>query len=269
MRRYGFRLWASVLLLWGAAPVAAGATDRIADWGVQIGAFGVVAPKYEGAKDYRVIGFPFIAPSFSEGSGSGIVQFKGVDDIRFRLIETNGFEAGPLAGWRFGRDDTDAFRLRGLGDVDGGLVVGGYAGYRFGPFFPFVAYQHQVTGDDGGGIVRFGIEHKAPIARWMTLTTTIGANWADDDYMDAYFSVNAAQSAASVAGLGIYNADAGIKDVFIGFAGDVPLSDAWTLRLSARYSRLLGDAADSPIVESENQFTGGIGVTYKFGAGRR
>ena len=42
-------------------------------------------------------------------------------------------------------------------------------------------------------------------------------------------------------------------------------ADAWTLDVTGRYSRLVGDAASSPIVENENQFIGGIGVSYKFG----
>jgi outer membrane scaffolding protein for murein synthesis (MipA/OmpV family) len=35
-----------------------------------------------------------------------------------------------------------------------------------------------------------------------------------------------------------------------------------------RYSRLVGDAADSPIVETEDQFTGLVGLSYKFDLGR-
>ena len=38
--------------------------------------------------------------------------------------------------------------------------------------------------------------------------------------------------------------------------------------LIGRYARLIGDAADSPIVESENQFYGGAALSYKFSLGR-
>jgi outer membrane protein len=250
----------------GTAYTAA-AADGLPNFGTewQAGGFVFVAPKYEGSKDYEVRGAPFIAPAGLESSGR--VQFRGPDDLRFRLIENYGFEAGPLAGWRFDRDDNDAFRLRGLGDVDGGLVLGGYAAYNFGAFKPFVSYHHGVTGDDTGALVRFGAEAKTPFAGGVTLTATAGATYADDEYMDAYFSVNGAQSAASVANLGVYDAEAGIKDVFVGFTGDVPLSGPWSLKLSGRYSRLLEDAADSPIVEDENQFFGGLGLSYRFGTG--
>lgn len=227
----------------------------------QVGGFVFVAPKYEGAKDYEVRGAPFIAPA---GLGdSGWVQFKGPDDLRFRLIQFNSFEAGPLVGWRFDRDDNDASRLRGLGDVDGGLVLGGYAAYDLGFFKPFVSYHHGVTGDDTGALVRFGAETKTKF-NTVAVTATAGATYADDEFVDAYFSVTNAQSLSSRAGLDVYDAQAGIKDVFVGLTADVPLSDLWTLKLSGRYSHLVGDAADSPIVEEESQWFGGLGLTYRF-----
>jgi outer membrane protein len=82
--------------------------------------------------------------------------------------------------------------------------------------------------------------------------------------MDEYFSISAAQSAASVAGLAMYEADAGIKDLYIGAGTDIPLTDVWSLKLAAQYTHLLGDASDSPIVETDSQFTGLVGLTYRF-----
>jgi outer membrane scaffolding protein for murein synthesis (MipA/OmpV family) len=78
--------------------------------------------------------------------------------------------------------------------------------------------------------------------------------------MDAFFSVPVG-ALLDPAG---YNAEAGIKDVYIGLNADVPLNDRWNLKVIGQYSRLIGDAADSPIVESENQFFGGLGLTYRF-----
>ncbi len=102
------------------------------------------------------------------------------------------------------------------------------------------------------------------MAPGVEVVSTIGASYADDDYMQAYFSVTPGQSAASVAGLGVYQADAGFKDVFVGATAKIALSELWTLHMSARYAHLIGDAGDSPLVESEHQWTGGVGVSYRF-----
>lgn len=226
----------------------------------QVGGLAIVKPKYEGSKDYEVLAVPFAAPAGD--TGSGFVQFKGLDDLRFRLLNAGGFEAGPVAGYRFGRDDSDAARLTGLGDVDGGLVVGGYVAYRMGAIMPFVSYNYQVTGDDTGGLLRGGLEVKHTFARGISATFTGGATWADSDYMASYFGVTAAQSFAS--GLAAFDADAGIKDAYFSAVADVPLSERWTLKLLGKYTHLLGDAADSPIVETESQWMGGVGLSYRF-----
>lgn len=245
----------------------AAASDTSADgFGLSIGGFAIVAPKYEGSRDYRVTGFPVVFPSFGAGSLAGRVEFKGVDDIRYRLIDNNGFEAGPLLGWRFGREEDDGDRLRGLGDIDGGLVAGGYVAYRMGAFRPFVSYHHQVTGHDTGGIIRFGTEARTTLSQRIELVGTVGATYASQSYMDAYFSVTPAQAAASLAGLPVFDAGAGIKDVYVGLNATMPLSESWTLRLSGKYSHLLGDAADSPVVETSSQWSGGVGLTWKLPA---
>ncbi|MCB1522157.1 MAG: MipA/OmpV family protein [Hyphomicrobiaceae bacterium] len=233
---------------------------------IQAGGLVIVKPKYEGSSEYEVIGVPLVAPG--SGTGDGKVSFKGIDDLRFRLLDASGFEAGPLVGYRFGREDDDARRLLGLGDVDGGLIVGGYAGYRFGALMPFVSYHYQVTGDETGGIARLGVEAKMPLRPGLLVTATAGTTWADEDYMQSYFGITPLQSATSVALLAPFDADAGFKDVFLGLSASVPVADRWSLKLTGRYTHLIGDAADSPIVESESQFMGGLGLTYRFDIGR-
>jgi outer membrane scaffolding protein for murein synthesis (MipA/OmpV family) len=231
----------------------------------QVGGFVFVTPKFEGAKSYDVLGFPFIAPAgFGQGGGSAI-DVRGADDVRFRLVARDGFEAGPLAGYRFGRNQDDAARLAGLGDIDGGLVLGAYAGYRAGPWFFSVSYHHQVTGDDDtGGLLRLAIDHTWRLAPNAKLVTSLGTAYASNQYMQTYFGVSAAQAAASLAHLPQFDASAGFKDVSLGATATVELDPRWTLYLTGRYTRLIGDAADSPVIETENGFFGGAGLSYKF-----
>ncbi|SDP22641.1 Outer membrane scaffolding protein for murein synthesis, MipA/OmpV family [Filomicrobium insigne] len=238
--------------------------------GMSVGLGGVVAikPKYEGSDEYDVYGFPIIFPQFGGGSGfADRIKIRGADDVRLRVFETGGFEVGPLAGYAFGRDEDDGDLLRGLGDVDDGIVLGAYAGYRFGVVLLDVSYHHIVSGDDTGYQIRFGGEIEQRVASNAIVTARVGATFADDNYMDTYFGISAAQSASSVAGLSAYDATSGIKDVHFELGTRIDLTDRWQLRAGARYGRLLGDAADSPIVETENQFSGMIGAAYRFDFG--
>jgi outer membrane scaffolding protein for murein synthesis (MipA/OmpV family) len=231
------------------------------DINLAVGGIAVITPRFEGSKQYRVIGFPYVMPAGMD-DGKSRLSVRSPDDVRFRLFELQGFEFGPLAGWRFGRDQNDADHLAGLGDIDGGLVVGAYAGYHIGVFMPFISYHHQVTGSDTGGVLRFGVEATARVLPWVTLTAIAGSSYADGAYMESFFGVTAAQSAAST--LATFDAGSGIKDVYINLSGDFRLDDRWTLKLGGRYARLVGDAADSPIVESRDQFQAVIGLSYKF-----
>jgi outer membrane scaffolding protein for murein synthesis (MipA/OmpV family) len=240
---------AALLAALAAGPAAAdGPHDLFGDrW--QAGAFVYVSPSFEGSKSYDVIAFPFVAPA---GLGTeGFIQIKGVDDVRLRLFQAGGLELGPLAGYRFGRDGDDVDNAA-VGDVDGGLVVGGFATYRTGPFALSVSYHHQATGDDTGGLVRLGAEHTMRLSPTVKLTTGVGTNYATEDYMDAFFAAPG------------YNPDAGFKDVFVGATAAIDLSERWSLLLIGRYAHLIGDAADSPVVETESQLYGGLALSYKF-----
>ena len=230
----------------------------------QAGGLIYISPKFEGAKSYEVTGFPFVAPA---GLGDeGVVQIKGADDIRFRVLKLGNFDFGPVAGYRFGRDQGDADHLHGLGDVDGGLIVGAFGTYHMGPFSVSASYHHQVTGDDTGGLVRLGAEFVTRPYSWLKLTTSVGTNYALDDYMTSFFGVTPGQSLAS--GLPVYSPSAGFKDVNVGLTAAMDLDKRWSLMLIGRYARLIGDASDSPVVETDNQFYGGAALSYKFSIGR-
>lgn len=241
---------------------SAAARDELA---LRVGGMINVSPTYEGGKDYKVIGVPFIAPAGND-ERSGRVQFRGIDHLQWALVSTGGFQFGPLAGYRFGREEDDGSRLRGLGDIDGGLVVGGFASYAYGNVRASASYHHQVTGDDTGAVVKLGLDVRQPVAAAVRLTAGAGLTWADDDYMAAFFGVSSSQALAS--GHSVYSAGAGIKDINASLGAEFDLSDAWLLKLSSRYARLVGDAGDSPVVETRDQWSAGIGVSYRFAVRR-
>ena len=232
------------------------------DWSlaaIKVGGIVVVQPTYEGSDEYEVLGLPYLLPIFAGGPGFfDRIDARGIDDVRFKLVDMGGFVAGPLAGYNFGRDEDDGDLLAGLGDVDGGVVLGGFLGYGW-QWLMFDASYHHTLSDDGGFLVRLGIEAERPISDRVTLTGRVGTTYADGEYMDNYFGVDVATALVPV-----FDADAGFKDVHVKLGVKAELDERWSMRASAGYSHLLGDAADSPIVASEDQFTGLFGLSYKF-----
>lgn len=233
---------------------------------LKIGGIGLVKPKYEGSDAYEIVGAPLIYPVFSSTSDNTFT-INGVDDIRWRILNNQGFEAGVLGGYAFGRDQDDGLLLSGLGDVDGGFVAGAFVGYRIGTALFDVSYHHIVSGDTGG-FFRLGVSNKFQMSRQFSAKVRVGTTYANDDYMADYFGITAAQSASSAAGLAAFNTDAGFKDVHVHLGVTYDVTERWSLLGGIGYKRLIGDAADSPIVESEDQFSATFGLTYRFSTNR-
>jgi outer membrane protein len=89
--------------------------------------------------------------------------------------------------------------------------------------------------------------------------------YASEDYMSSFFDVTASDSALS--GLPQFDADAAFRDVGISLMGMWHLNQAWHIAGGFEYKLLLGDAADSPVVDQrgdENQISVGVSLLYSW-----
>ncbi len=245
-----------------ASPVAQADGFSFSDLEFQAGAAAFVSPKYEGGKTYEVNAIPFVIPGGKGGDDD--LTFNDIDSVQYRFVKSGPFEAGVLGGLWLGRGNHDSDRLLGFGHIDAGLVLGGFGAYNVGPVKFTASYHRQVT-DDVGGLIRLRADTILPISNSVKFLAGIGTNYADDEYMRVHFGVDAAQSAVSVARLGVYDANAGFKNVFVGAGLEYEFSERWTAKLYGEYSRLIGDAADSPVIETKDQFSGLFTITYQFG----
>ncbi len=83
--------------------------------------------------------------------------------------------------------------------------------------------------------------------------------------MNTYFDINHSQSSRS--SMTVYDADAGIKDINAFNILIYSFTRNWNVVSLMVFSRLLVDAATSPIVEERgtaNQFRFGLGFSYRF-----
>ena len=123
----------------------------------------------------------------------------------------------------------------------------------------------QDVANDNGFLASVRGLYGRPLTENWRFDGLVGSTWADEDYMSSYFGIDAADAARS--GLDQFSADEGFKD--IGFGGSVTYRLFERLSVSglASYTRLIDDAADSPVVDDvgdENQFVAGALVNYRF-----
>lgn len=227
-------------------------------WIVTLGGWGVVRPDYEGSDDYELAFKPIINIR-REGSREWLSLPE--DRAGFALFETHNFRIGPAAGLVWERDSSDNYALRGLDDVDFTLEAG-----VFVEFWPVDSFRTRVEllqgiGGHEGFVANFSADGVwRPSERWL-LTAGPRLTIVSDDYADTYFSVPLG------APLDSFDAEGGLHSAGLGASATYRLTPQVDLKFYAEYDRLLGDAADSPIVSdrgSEDQFTLGIGASYRF-----
>lgn len=255
------------------ADALGGGETTVAKSSIGLGAAAVIQPKYEGSNEFEVIPIPVVIPRFTDRASEEPsaysevrkrVAFRGLDDIRIRVLGGDRLQVGAVTGYITTRDQDDGDLLKGLGDISGGMVLGAYSAFRLGAFTFDAAYIDKLTGDSAGPQYRFGIETKQQLSDRASVGIRVGTTFASAEFMQTYFGVTPAQSRRSKDGLPVYTTDGGIKDVFIAIGGTYDINERWVLKGGARYGRLLDEAANSPVVQTPDQVSGTVGLAYRF-----
>ncbi|MTH97817.1 MipA/OmpV family protein [Roseibium sp. RKSG952] len=223
---------------------------------LELGVGARVQPRYEAADSYIVYPFPLI--------GVGRFYVPGLGQVKDGR-DSRGIFVYPAFNYIGERKPSDNRALRGTEKIDWTLELGAGAGYRFRNFRVFAELLQGINGETSqSGQVGFdGIFY--PLDK---VEFSIGprATFAADGYMDTYFGVTDSEAAASGGTLTPYDPDGGFKSVALAARASYAYTDNVKLHLLGRYDRFVGDAADSPIAKTgdENQFTIGLGMTYRF-----
>lgn len=232
-----------------------------------------IAPDYEGSDDYR-----FIPVAAIRGQHKGISFSTRGTYLYVDVIPRSGnvsFDVGPIVGVRLGnRRKIEDNVVEDLPRLKRALEVGGFAGVSFhGLTNPYdsLGVRVDVLRDIGNAhestVWSPNLEFSTPLSRTTYVGASIGAEFVGNRYADYYFGITPAGSLAS--GLPTYNPDGGMKNWKLGLLLNQSLSGdllrGFSLFGVGQYSRLVGDFADSPIVDdrgSASQWLGALGVAY-------
>lgn len=228
-------------------------------WSVVIGGGGAYAPDYEGSDDYEFQPFPFASIVYDD-----FIFVEGMS-LGANLLNYEGLKAGPIARYAGGRDEDDNDALDGLGDVGDSIELGGFLKYELGIWSAAMTVTQDVAGGHEGMLAEMSTGVAMPLSESMSSSIEASATWADSNYMDAFFGVSGRQALKS--GYSRHEAEAGFKDVGIAVGLNYMITETVTVSGRAGYKKLLGDAADSPIVKdegSDDQFFTGMFLSYKW-----
>jgi outer membrane protein len=232
-------------------------------FGLGVGSY----PDYFGS-DNNIVGIaPFGRYSFGEQRYVALE----VNYATANLIEDRNWRFGPAGMWRFGREDVDDDVVDSLPDIDGSLELGFFGGYETVGSDPrdrwtlSGSFTHGVTGDNDGYTVAASLRRWIPVGRFSAFGLAIGTTYGSSDYMDTYFSVDT--RGATDSGLAVFDAGAGVRDVRVTAIFMQPISEKWVIGAGILYSRLMNDAADTPIVSQRgdrDQIAFGIAIARGF-----
>jgi outer membrane scaffolding protein for murein synthesis (MipA/OmpV family) len=222
---------------------------------VSVGAGIMTAPEFEGAKKNELKALPVVELSYDR------VFFSLSKGLGVRIIDNEAWTISPSLRYWAGRDEDASDRLRGLGDVDAALALGGMISYHPGDLSLFLNGYHGL-GSEEGFTVELGAALSRQLMEKLNFTAELSTLFADEDYNQKFFGVTRQQAARS--GYDFYQADAGFKHVALGGTLSYNLTQSINLGLFGEYKRLTGPAADSPIVErgSKNQVSSGLMIGF-------
>jgi outer membrane protein len=262
VRLASFILPAAVAAL--AAPALAQG-DAPAGWTVSVGPGAAYVPTFPGSDEHEIRFWPVIDVRRTGTEA----EFETPDDsFGFGIVGNRSFRAGPSINIQSGRQEEDA--IIGIGDVGTTVEGGVFAETFLADQFRLRADARKGFGGHKGVVVDIGADAIAGRTS-DRFHASIGPRlrFANGRYVRAFYGVNPNQS--SLTGLPVYDAGGGFHSAGVLAFASYKLNRSLAVQSYARYDRLVGDAAKSPLVLSEagsrNQYEGGLGLSYSFNTG--
>ncbi|CCM78479.1 MipA/OmpV family protein [Rhizobium mesoamericanum] len=256
-----------VILLGSHSALSQDARSSDDQWIVTLGGSVEYGPSYEGSRHLSFSGMP----SFDFRRLGEAPEYSAPDDnIDYALFDIGDIEIGPVVGLRGGRSSFDDPELQGLHSVQWNLDAGVFAQY-----WP-IENRLRVRGETrqalwgGDGLLAdLFLDWFQPVGdRWL-LSAGPRLSVANGTNMRNNFAVSA-EEAANSGRVDAFDTNGGLKSIGFTVAATYTLSPVWSVQIYDKYSRLVGDAASSPITSrlgSADQNVIGITLNRSFQIG--
>jgi MipA family protein len=218
-------------------------------------------PEFPGGEMDRWAPWPIVRFQKTDAPVRPIVIDEGFGPIS--LVRAGPVSLGPHLSLHQGRDEEDVGVP--IGDISTTVEVGLFAQADISDNFRLRGHLRKGIGGHKGWVGDIGADAFADAGR-LHLSAGPRLRFGDGRYMRSFYGVDAAQSAAT--GLPFHDAGAGIHSVGATAGALYRLGGGIGIHGYARYDRLVGDAANSPIVlnyGTRDQLSLGIGLSYSFG----
>ncbi len=178
------------------------------------------------------------------------------------LVGTKDWHLGAAFRFDSGRKASDSPYLHGLPDVARTLRGRLYVSHTLNQHWSIGGNVSQdLLGRGGGALASIDLGHRYWITPRTEWTSGIGVTLANKRNMMTYYGVSEEQ--ANQSGLRPFAAGAGLRDTHLGVGLTTALTPHWIAFGNLGASRLLGDAADSPLTRRANGVSASFGIAYR------
>jgi len=232
------------------------------DWTLDVGAGAVYGFTPGGSKANQVNAIPWVSFNWHDRFYANVLEGVG-----YNLVKTDRWRVGVQIRPNYsGTAAINGLKLPGFS-----ADLTGYAYTRIGDNFSIGGrLMHDVSGQTDGTAAWFSLGHqdRTPIG---LLQTTLYTRIADARSNQAYYGIDAAQSAQS--GLPMYTLGAGPQNAGVAWLLLSPVSKHYAIGGFLNVERALGDVADSPLIQDRPNkamaYRAGLIVVRRFGGDLR
>jgi outer membrane protein len=225
------------------------------------------APDYVGSDDYTFVAAPALYYQF--GNTNRNVSWWGIFGS-VNLIDSATWSAGPTLQYRPGRKDVDDEVVSRMSEIDNSWDAGVFVGYQYinTQGIPWIAranvgVQWNLNDEYDDAYWWASGQFFFPLREDLFVGLGGGLGGGSSSFNQTYFGVTPANAVAS--GLPVYSPGGGVSNVYVWPALIWRFHPNWLGAVGGMYSRVTGDAGDSPVVKDRgdaNQWIGGVGIAY-------
>lgn len=238
-----------------AVRLAGGAADK--DRG-SVGLAVIAGMAYQGADERRTLLLPGLDYQWRNGWFAGTRN-----GIGYNFGQIRELQYGLRVTADFGRDESRSDALRGMGDIDPRPELGAFLNYALNKEITLTSSLRYGSGNDRNGmVIDLGAGYSTKLSPLWRLGFGASMTLANQDYMQSYFGVTAAQSASS--GYAAYRPGFGLRDVRANASVSYQITPSVSILTTVSVSSLQGDAKDSPLTRQATSVTGVAAVSYEF-----
>lgn len=214
--------------------------------------------RYVGSDQQRLRLMPVLNATWSNGWFAGFPR-----GIGYNFSADPRIEYGLKLGVDMGRKSNVSPALNGLGNIGARPEPGAFVNYSLSKELRLTTGLRYGAGRDSQGmLLDAGLHYHIPVDDKQAMTVGVSTTYANSNYMQSYYGVNATQSASS--GYAMYTPGAGIREIDLTASYRYKLDRQWSLLTGATLGQLGSAVKAAPMTRSNAHNSVYLQTNYTF-----